>query len=100
MARRCRFFATKPDAAFSPLAGQQLGILRRMGAPVSPAYAFEQVAQPDLVIDGLIGYSLRGEPRGAAAKLINWANTTGAPILALDTPSGVDATTGGGCWAR
>lgn len=85
---------TKPDVAFSPVAGQQLGILRRMGLPVSSAQAIEQAEHPDLVIDGLIGYSLRGEPRGAAATLIHWANTTGAPILALDTPSGLDATTG------
>ena len=89
--------ATKPDAAFSPVAGQQLGILRRMGALVSPACAFEQIAQPELVIDGLIGYNLRGGPRGAAAALIHWANRLGAPILALDMPSGVDATTGVTC---
>lgn len=48
----------------------------------------------DLIIDALIGYSLRAAPRGNALKLINWANNTGAPILSLDTPSGVDSTTG------
>ena len=87
-------FTTKPVAAFAPVAGQQLGILCRMGVPVSSVQAIEQAEPPDLVIDGLIGYSLRSEPRGAAATFIHCANTTGAPILALDTPSGVDATTG------
>jgi NAD(P)H-hydrate epimerase len=48
----------------------------------------------DLVIDALIGYSLRGDPVGAAADLITWANDQAAPILALDTPSGLDLTTG------
>ncbi len=48
----------------------------------------------DLILDALIGYSLRDTPRGSAADLIRWANGTGAPILALDVPSGVDATTG------
>src|SRR6516162_8963966 len=40
--------------------------------------------RPDLVVDALIGYSLRGAPAGMAADLIRWANGTGAPILALD----------------
>jgi len=50
--------------------------------------------RPDLVVDALIGYSLRGAPAGMAADLIRWANGTGAPILALDVPSGIDSTTG------
>jgi NAD(P)H-hydrate epimerase len=48
----------------------------------------------DLIVDGVIGYSLKGAPRGTAANLIRWANGKGAPILALDAPSGVDTTTG------
>jgi NAD(P)H-hydrate epimerase len=48
----------------------------------------------DLILDALIGYSLQAAPRGTAADLIRWADGTGAPILALDVPSGVDATTG------
>lgn len=48
----------------------------------------------DLVLDALLGYGLRGAPRGRTAELIAWANGSGAPILALDVPSGLDATTG------
>jgi NAD(P)H-hydrate epimerase len=51
-------------------------------------------SRPDLIIDAVLGYSLSGAPRGRAAELIEWANVTGAPILALDLPSGLDATTG------
>ena len=52
-------------------------------------------AEPvDLIIDALIGYGLRSAPRSPVAELIQWANGTGTPILALDVPSGVDATTG------
>jgi NAD(P)H-hydrate epimerase len=47
-----------------------------------------------LVIDGLIGYSLSGPPRGNFAMLIDWANRAAAPVLALDVPSGLDATSG------
>ena len=48
----------------------------------------------DLILDAIIGYSLQAAPRGAALELIQWANGTSAPILALDVPSGVDSTTG------
>jgi NAD(P)H-hydrate epimerase len=50
--------------------------------------------RPDLVVDAIFGYSLSGPPRGAALEMILWANGAGAPVLALDIPSGVDATTG------
>ncbi|MDX1688422.1 MAG: NAD(P)H-hydrate epimerase, partial [Candidatus Promineifilaceae bacterium] len=53
-----------------------------------------EVVTADLVVDGVIGYSLRGAPRGTAGDLIRWANEQAAPILALDAPSGVDAATG------
>jgi NAD(P)H-hydrate epimerase len=48
----------------------------------------------DLIIDSLIGYSLKGTPTGETLQLIQWANQAGTPILSLDVPSGVDATTG------
>ncbi|HKJ69679.1 MAG TPA: NAD(P)H-hydrate epimerase, partial [bacterium] len=48
----------------------------------------------DLVVDALIGYSLKGAPRGPALELIQWANARQAPVLSLDIPSGVDATSG------
>jgi NAD(P)H-hydrate epimerase len=47
-----------------------------------------------IVLDALIGYSLQSAPRGVFADLIAWANSTGAPILSLDVPSGMDSTTG------
>ena len=52
------------------------------------------LTQTDLIIDALIGYGLSGDPRGATAEWIVQANVSGRPILALDTPSGLDTTTG------
>jgi len=49
----------------------------------------------DLILDALIGYSLTGAPSGVYSDLIHWANSTGARILSLDVPSGLDSTTGG-----
>ena len=50
--------------------------------------------QPDLVIDALIGYGLKAGPHGTTAELIAWANKAKIPILSLDVPSGIGATTG------
>ena len=73
---------------------RQLTILERMGVPVNPAGDDVELPPADLIVDALIGYSLRGAPRGASAALIRAANGHGAPVLALDAPSGVDTTVG------
>jgi len=91
---RVTVYITRPDEAFTSVPAQQLSILRRMQVPVEQAGALPAVSSPDLIIDGLIGYSLKGEPRGTAAGMIRWANVQTAPILALDIPSGVEATNG------
>ncbi len=86
---------TKPPEAFTPIPAHQLDILQRMQAPVFGAEEGGQIGpQADVILDGVIGYSLAGHPRGAAADLIRWANAHDAPVLSLDVPSGVDTTTG------
>ena len=72
----------------------QLDILERIGVPIVIARSTLGFAPADVVLDGLIGYSLKGAPQGAAAALIHWANSQSAPVLSLDVPSCVDATTG------
>jgi NAD(P)H-hydrate epimerase len=46
------------------------------------------------VIDAIIGCGLRGEPQGKARDLIQLANSSVAPILSLELPSGVDGDSG------
>ena len=87
-------FITRPDQEFTPVPAHQLEILRRMQVNVYQANDLDAAETPDLVIDGVIGYSLQGAPRDAAADMIRWANSQSAPVLALDAPSGVDTTTG------
>ena len=48
----------------------------------------------DVVIDALFGTGFHGEPRPEAASLIERINTCGAPVVAVDIASGVDASTG------
>ena len=47
-----------------------------------------------MLVDALFGTGFEGEPRPGAARLIEQMNGLGAPILAVDLPSGVDASTG------
>lgn len=87
-------YITRPASDFTPVPAHQLDILRRMKARIGIAANLPQQGDCEVILDGVIGYSLKGAPRGSAAELIRWANRQGAPILALDAPSGVDATTG------
>jgi len=70
----------------------QLNILEKMELPsLSTDYDLRDY---NLLIDGLIGYGLEDNPRDRVAMIIKEANTSGRPILAVDVPSGMNATTG------
>lgn len=75
---------------FTPVPAHQLDIVERMGVAV----AEELPAAADLWIDAVIGYSLRGDPRDRAAHVIDAMNSSPAPVLSLDAPSGLDTATG------
>ena len=91
---RVMVVTTKPDESSSRVPRDQLAIVRRMGIEVRAAGEVDAAGTPDVIVDGLLGYSLRGAPRGAAGELIAWANGQSSPILSLDVPSGLDTTTG------
>jgi ADP-dependent NAD(P)H-hydrate dehydratase / NAD(P)H-hydrate epimerase len=50
--------------------------------------------QPDVVIDALLGTGLKGAPREETSRLIDEINAHGVPVVAVDIPSGVNASTG------
>ncbi len=52
------------------------------------------IASADLVVDGLFGTGLDRPLAGHALQTIRDLDSAGRPILALDLPSGLDATTG------
>ena len=54
----------------------------------------EEVDGADVVIDALFGTGFHGAPRAEAAQSIARINATDAPVVAVDLPSGVDASTG------
>ena len=86
-------FITRTPDRFTPIPRYQLDILKRMRVPVATADRITDEQVPKLIVDGVIGYNLKGAPAGAAAMLIEWANAQEAPALVLDAPSGVDTTT-------
>ncbi len=51
-------------------------------------------AGADVVIDALFGTGFRGAPRAEAAAVIERIEASGLPVLSVDLPSGVDASTG------
>lgn len=87
-------YTTAVEEKFTPIPLHQYRILKRMGVVIQLADELSNTAKVDVVLDGVIGYSLSGNPYGAAGYMIQWANTTNKPIIALDTPSGLDLTTG------
>jgi len=83
--------ATKRDDA-RELPAMQLAILERMKVPVVAQSNLP--GKPEMVVDGLLGYNAVGNPRGEIAKLIRWTNDVKAQTIAMDVPSGLNATTG------
>ena len=82
------------ELGMTSVPGHQLDILKNMKASIYGVNVLSQETDVDLIVDGIIGYSLKGEPRGSARTMIEWANQLSAPVLSLDTPSGIDLSTG------
>jgi hydroxyethylthiazole kinase-like uncharacterized protein yjeF len=77
-----------PEEKFQDDAREMLRQARASGVP------FGTGAEADLVVDAVYGTGFSGAPRRAAVRLLEELNALSAPVLALDVPSGVDASTG------
>ncbi|TML24492.1 MAG: NAD(P)H-hydrate dehydratase [Actinobacteria bacterium] len=54
----------------------------------------KDLGKPGLIVDAVFGTGFTGEPRPGAARLIDQINSAGVDVVAVDVPSGVDASTG------
>jgi NAD(P)H-hydrate epimerase len=77
----------------------QLELLEKMKAdivlyPRSRVKAVKLIKRSDVIIDSLIGYHLKGAPRGFFKELIELINSVCKKVIAYDIPSGLDSTTG------
>jgi len=77
----------------SGAAAHQYRILDEMDVPTDTAPEVGGDERPT-VVDALIGYGLAGDVRPPAQGYIEQMNDARGPVVSLDVPSGVDATTG------
>lgn len=80
-----------PREKLKNIPAHQFWILEKTGISDKVSIDLKTV---DLVIDAMIGYGLTGDPRGMIADWIRRVNDAARPVLALDTPSGLNTTTG------
>lgn len=69
-------------------------VLRESGRDVTLVDGVGDLGAADVVVDALLGIGLREAPREDAARMIELMNASKRPIVAVDVPSGVDASTG------
>jgi len=92
----------KPQDQLKRVPAIQLDILTKMFpkqvhlnvASQQKAHSFPKMLNCDVIIDGLLGYSIQGNPDRKYADLIEMANNSKAPVISVDLPSGLDPDTG------
>ncbi|MBE0457842.1 NAD(P)H-hydrate dehydratase [Pseudoalteromonas prydzensis] len=85
--------AAAPD---KPLTGDALTAQKAWLAAGGDITAFHQqiIDNADIIIDGLLGTGINSGVRAPFVELIEAANNSAAPIVAIDLPSGINADTG------
>ena len=84
----------RPPGKLDGAARHQYETLAAMGVPVAVGLDARAKHRPAVVVDALVGYGLDGPLRGTAADLVRAIKTQESPVVSLDVPSGVNATTG------
>jgi NAD(P)H-hydrate epimerase len=69
-------------------------VLRDAGRDVTVVDGVGDLGEPDVIVDALLGIGLKDAPREDAARMIDLINASGRPVVAVDVPSGVNASTG------
>ena len=87
-----------PLSRLSPDARTNHGVCKRMGIPMirtSDRAAVRRLLRTaDVAVDALLGTGATGAPRGAIGAAVAALNAASCPVVALDVPSGVDASDG------
>jgi ADP-dependent NAD(P)H-hydrate dehydratase / NAD(P)H-hydrate epimerase len=93
---------SRPTTRDASRAWDRLGQLRNVerlhaGSALEVALLGHGIERASLVVDALLGTGVRGplrEPVRSAVELINRAHSEGIPVLAVDTPTSVDLSSG------
>jgi NAD(P)H-hydrate epimerase len=78
------------ESRLKEIPAHQWRILKRMEIIRSGV----ELSTADLLLDAMLGYGANGNPRSPVADWIQRANESSRRILSLDSPSGLDTTTG------
>ncbi len=90
-----RVVLDRPPAELDGAAAHQCRILDAMDvAFATDPEAVSRFDEPTVAVDALIGYGVSGEVRPPAADYVRELDGTADPVVSLDVPSGMDATTG------
>lgn len=87
---RVEVLLTGSESRLRGLPTHQWRILRNLGIVCSRM----NLTGAELILDAMLGYGAKGDPRAPVADWIQRANESRRPILSLDSPSGLDTTTG------
>jgi NAD(P)H-hydrate epimerase len=69
-------------------------VLRERDREVAVIEGFGDLGEPDVIVDALLGIGLSDAPREDVARMVERINGSGKPVVAVDVPSGVVASTG------
>ncbi|HSQ26316.1 MAG TPA: NAD(P)H-hydrate epimerase [Anaerolineales bacterium] len=82
---------TAPHDSLKEIPAHQYQILKAMGINDHDEVDLTKV---DFILDAMIGYGLKSDPKGSIADWIRNINQASVPVLSLDAPSGFDTSTG------
>lgn len=98
---KVKVYLLKEADKFSQDALTNLTIAKSIGIPIKEILNDEilekekdNILSSDIIIDAILGTGISGEVTGFLSQVINFLNTTNKPIVAIDTPSGLDVDTG------
>jgi ADP-dependent NAD(P)H-hydrate dehydratase / NAD(P)H-hydrate epimerase len=85
-----------PEAFRGPAAANLARFEDRGGRwrPFSDAVLARELGRSDVIVDAIFGTGFRGKPEEEFAAAIDAINQSGAPVVAVDIPSGVEGETG------
>src|SRR6201992_1583789 len=93
LAAQGREVSVIPMSERDALKGDAASAARGWKYPVLP-FTPQAIGKPALIIDALFGAGLSRPLEGEAREMIEAINANGAPVLAVDLPSGINGTSG------
>ena len=89
-------YAIAPLSASSPLCKKQAERFQKAGGKIHFIRSAKEISFPDgaTILAALVGTGFEGKAEGLLAEVIEAANRSELPIIAVDVPAGLNATTG------